>query len=414
VAFAEPGQVMIFLTELTERRGAVRTLDEMLMVRAQPYKEGFMLQVPKAKEVGGQYYLDEQIIAAAGSEFYSVSDRMKVIIPPDRLEQTLHVIMYQRKETLAVFDKTYKDIAREYLGIQLPELEVIAPSIEQPQAIADPPAPQEQLGIFENTSPQRDAPTIVSSKKQPGILEKRIARFLETAGIREAVTQGEDFHLKIENDPYIPLIVERHLDELYLTHYLEQNGDMFIDSEMIFTIQDNGQLRFKETAVQDPFRGGEARGADPCGICEAARIFAQVFSRNILEQGFAEAAREQPQEVESSETTPTLLNPQLQGYLELKKQYPDALVLVEKGQFYETYLDDARILADRLEFILSKMDSGDPSMGQVPLAGIPTRVIERYVQILTAEFTVVKSASPDHITIHPKQIQQEDLKRLAD
>nr|MCU0571101.1 strawberry notch C-terminal domain-containing protein [Oculatellaceae cyanobacterium Prado106] len=289
VAFSEPRQVLAFLTDLTERRGAMQTLDEVLTVKAQMFKDGFVLQTPKTRDVGGKYFLDEQLIAMIGAEFYSVGDRMEVIVPPDRIEQVLNFILNQRQETLAVFDKSYKEVARNYLGIELPQLEIIEPTrIEEHREPAlSAPVIQEPTRIPESRQRDNHSFTIAPAKKQSGILEKRVARFLEEAGIREAVTAGEDFHLRINNNPYIPLVIERHLNELYLTHYREQNGDLFIDSEMIFTIQNNGQLQFKETAVQDPFRGGEMRGSD--------RVFAQIFSRNILEQRFAQAAKQQTQ-----------------------------------------------------------------------------------------------------------------------
>jgi uncharacterized protein YcgL (UPF0745 family) len=97
VAFSNPQQVMTFITELTNRRGIVKTLDELLILKTQFNGEGFVLQTPKAKESGGKYFLDEGLIAAAGSDFYSVSDRMEVVIPPERLEQTLAVLINQRE-----------------------------------------------------------------------------------------------------------------------------------------------------------------------------------------------------------------------------------------------------------------------------------------------------------------------------
>lgn len=312
VAFSEPHQVKVFITELTERQGAVKTLDEVLILKCQHRGDGFVLQAPRARDVGSKYYLDEKLIQAAGSDFYSVRDRMEVVIPPERLESTLNVLMNQRNYTLAAFD--FKDIARDYLGIQLPKLEVI--EAKQPRqgeaevfgregstssGLPATLAPQTEGGQqnlssgVSSTPPLASKPSrqsqqsedqhILPAKQQKGIIERRIVRFLQEAGIRQSVTEGEDFHLRIHNEPYIPLVVERQLNELFLTHYLEQNGDLFIDAEMVFTIEEDGQLRFKETAVQDPLRGGEQRSPD--------RIFAQVFSRNILEQGFAEAARMQ-------------------------------------------------------------------------------------------------------------------------
>jgi hypothetical protein len=123
---------------------------------------------------------------------------------------------------------------------------------------------------------------IAPVNQQTGAAAKNIARFLEQAGLSEAVLQGEEFHLRIENEPYIPLVIERQVDQLYFTHYLTANSDTFIDTEMVFQVLPDGKLWFRETAVPDPIRGGEHRAPD--------RAFAEMFSQNILEQGFAEAA----------------------------------------------------------------------------------------------------------------------------
>jgi hypothetical protein len=300
VAFKQGYQVKAFLTDLTSRRGAVKTLDELLILKAQINGEGFILQAPKAKESGAKYFLDEALIAAVGNDFHSVADRMEVVVPPERLEQTLTVLMNQRQYTLAAFD--HKDIARDYLGVQLPKLEAIDTAAPAPPPMREPlPLPPPPIPSIPSVPPPPTPSStgILPPKQQQGQIEKRIANFLEKAGIREAATAGEDYHLKIENEPYIPLVVERQLDELYLTHYLEQNGDTFIDTEMVFKIQADGQLRFKEVATQDPVRGGECRSPD--------RLFAQTFSRNIHHQGFAEAAKEQLQP--KPEATPQQAHP---------------------------------------------------------------------------------------------------------
>jgi Toprim-like/Protein of unknown function (DUF3991) len=266
------------------------------VVRSQFNGNDFLLQAPRAKESGGKYYLDEALLEAIGSDFYSVSDRMEVVIAAERLEQTLNVIMQQRGYTLAAFD--FKDIARDYLGITLPKLEVLdAEKLEQQAS-----KPLFELGIPASGNAPRSIASIAPVTEQKGIVEKRIARFLDEAGLLQSIMDGEDFHLKIENEPWTPLVVERHGNDLFLTHYLSQNGDTFIDSEMVFKIQADGQLQFQETAVQDPFRGGEQRSPD--------RLFARLFSGNILEQGFATAARsllqtrdQVPQSVQQSHLT---------------------------------------------------------------------------------------------------------------
>ncbi|MEM6517723.1 MAG: strawberry notch C-terminal domain-containing protein [Cyanobacteria bacterium P01_C01_bin.70] len=284
VAFSTPQQVIQFIAQETDRRGIVKTLDELLILKAQFNGDGFVLQTPKSKESGGRYFLDEGLITAAGSDFYSVGNsrterlrqRMEVVIPPARLEQILAVLMHQRHYTLASFES--KDIARKLLGVSLPKLETVeAPAPEPRRVIEPPPATPSPSPVG-----QAPAPPI----KLMGQLERRILKFLREAGIEDAVMHTDEFHMRIENEPYIPLVVERQGDELYLTHYLTQNGDMFIDAEMVFTVLPEGQLRFKETAVQS-LVGGESRRPD--------RSFAQMFSKNIVNQGFATAAKVQLQ-----------------------------------------------------------------------------------------------------------------------
>ncbi|PZO58010.1 MAG: hypothetical protein DCF15_05995, partial [Phormidesmis priestleyi] len=138
--------------------------------------------------------------------------------------------------------------------------------------------------------------------------ERKVAEFLHEAGLAEAV-MGE-FHIKIENPPFIPLTVESHavgegVTQLYLTHYIELNGDLAHDGEMVFNISPDGALRLEETAVKNPFTGGESRiygGGD--------RTFANTFARNIVSQGFAKAAKaEMAQDVQQPMKLPEISSP---------------------------------------------------------------------------------------------------------
>ncbi len=459
IAFKEPYQVMAFITDLTEHRGAVRTLDELLILKAQRNGDGFVLQAPANKESGGRYFLDEAIITAVGSDFYSVSDRMEVVIPPHRLEQTLNVLMNQRNYTLAAFDN--KEIARDYLGIKLPELQVLEsfePQRTEPsgqlQAIQQMRDVQESASVIRTpVTPSSNPPEavektdrshwrIVLPRQQKDGLGKRIARFLEEAGILQAVMEGEEFYLKIENEPYIPLVIERQINELYLTHYLSQNGDTFIDTEMVFQITPDGQLQFKETAVQDSIRGGESRHPD--------RVFARVFSGNILQQGFAQVAREQAKATlqspsleeepveqflqipaETTQCRRERLPADVRNYLTIKDQHPDALVLIKTTDclFYEAFFEDAEAIAIQLDLILTSKRIDDPTVERVPLAGFPVHALDRFIQQLSKESPVIVADGQGAIAHHPKQapslnpsnaqpvsrsLPQPSLKELAD
>ncbi|MBD2095694.1 hypothetical protein H6F90_11065 [Trichocoleus sp. FACHB-591] len=274
VVFQDPQQVKVFLTDVTQRQGSVKTLDELLTIRTQG--SGLVLQTPKSS-VGNRFVLDSDLMSTADSEFYSVGDRMELQVPADRIDSVLSVIMQQKQWSLAAFD--WKEHARDYLGRQLPELRRIESQTLDPPMVAEPSF------VVPAIAPR--APTtfrIAPAKEQSGRAERNTAQFLEQAGLASAVMADSDFYLQVENPPYIPLVIERHDAALHLIHWLEDSqGDLFIDTEMIFHLSETGHLMLQETAVQNPLMGGELRRQD--------RGFAQLFSRNLLQQGFPEAAR---------------------------------------------------------------------------------------------------------------------------
>ena len=410
VAFKEPQQVFRFLTDLTNRQGTVKTLDELLLLKPQQAGEGFILQAPKSKESGGRYYLDEDLIAAAGSDFYSVADRMEVVIPPERLERLLGVVMHQRNYTLAAFE--FKEVARDLVGVSLPTLEKVEihevklPVVSQPVAIASQPTPEP---VVERSMAEAPVTPVVPNMPPMGQLEKRVLRFLRNAGIEQEVMTSQEFHLRIENEPFIPLVVERQGDELYLTHYLTQDGDMFIDSEMVFRVRGEGHIEFKETAVQS-LRGGESRLPD--------RAFAQIFSKNIVQQGFAEAAKAQLQaqaerevggvSLEEQEDERSQMPSDMRQYLEVKDQYPDAIVLVKSpdDRFYEAFFDGAQPLMEHLEMIGTSTESGVKELGRVRVAGFPVGSLHKYLDTLTQHGEVVIAEGEGAIAIHPHQLPE--------
>ena len=70
--------------------------------------------------------------------------------------------------------------------------------------------------------------------------------------------------------------------------------------------------------------------------------------------------------------------PVMQQYLEIKRKNPNVLLLYRLGDFYETFFEDAEIMARELELTLTGKDAG-PVLGRVPLAGIPTKALNNYV-----------------------------------
>lgn len=71
------------------------------------------------------------------------------------------------------------------------------------------------------------------------------------------------------------------------------------------------------------------------------------------------------------------ITPLRQQYLEIKKQYPDAIVFFRLGDFYETFDDDAKKTAEALDIVLT---SRPVAKGvRVPMAGIPFHAVDNYL-----------------------------------
>lgn len=75
------------------------------------------------------------------------------------------------------------------------------------------------------------------------------------------------------------------------------------------------------------------------------------------------------------------LTPMIRHYVEMKDQYPQALLLYRVGDFFETFFQDALTIARELELVLTAKDAGK-EVGRVPLAGIPHHALDRYCMLL--------------------------------
>ena len=77
------------------------------------------------------------------------------------------------------------------------------------------------------------------------------------------------------------------------------------------------------------------------------------------------------------------ITPIRQQYLDVKRQYPDAIVFFRLGDFYETFDADAHVVAEELDIVLT---SRNVAKGQrVPMAGVPHHAAEGYIAKLIAK-----------------------------
>lgn len=81
-------------------------------------------------------------------------------------------------------------------------------------------------------------------------------------------------------------------------------------------------------------------------------------------------------EVKLEDTTPVM-----QQYLKIKQENPEILLWYRLGDFYETFFEDALIMSKELELTLTGRDAG-PKLGRIPLAGIPAKSADSYLEKL--------------------------------
>ncbi len=85
--------------------------------------------------------------------------------------------------------------------------------------------------------------------------------------------------------------------------------------------------------------------------------------------------------INSAEVDIDLLTPSMQHYLKTKRENPDCILLYRLGDFFETFFEDAVTMAKVLEITLTARDAGK-AIGKIPLAGIPIKAMNSYIEKL--------------------------------
>jgi len=81
------------------------------------------------------------------------------------------------------------------------------------------------------------------------------------------------------------------------------------------------------------------------------------------------------------------LTPLMQQFQDIKKQYPDTLLLFQVGDFYELFFDDAKKAAAFLGITLTKR--GNVNGQPIALCGVPVHALNHYLtKLIKGGFTV--------------------------
>jgi len=82
----------------------------------------------------------------------------------------------------------------------------------------------------------------------------------------------------------------------------------------------------------------------------------------------------------------SISTPMRQQYTQLKRQYPDCLLLFRLGDFFELFNEDAKTASQVLEIVLTARGEG---VEKWPMCGVPYHAVEGYVaRLLQAGYTV--------------------------
>ena len=71
------------------------------------------------------------------------------------------------------------------------------------------------------------------------------------------------------------------------------------------------------------------------------------------------------------------MTPMMRQYLEIKKQYPDAILFFRLGDFYEMFFDDAKLVSKELELTLTGRSCGLEE--RAPMCGVPFHSADKYI-----------------------------------
>jgi DNA mismatch repair protein MutS len=104
--------------------------------------------------------------------------------------------------------------------------------------------------------------------------------------------------------------------------------------------------------------------------------------------------------------------PMLQQYLDYKEQYSDALLLFQVGDFYESFFQDAVVIAKALNLTLTSRDKNSPD--PVPMCGVPQAVIDNYLERLVNQgYSVAVVSQSVSYSENGKQVVTRFLERIV-
>ncbi len=106
------------------------------------------------------------------------------------------------------------------------------------------------------------------------------------------------------------------------------------------------------------------------------------------------------------------MTPMMRQYLEIKENYPDAILFFRAGDFYEMFLDDAIIASRELELVLTSRSKGEEAKKN-PMCGVPYHAADTYIDRLVAKGYKVAICEQLEDASEAKGIVKRDVVRVV-
>ncbi|MDQ6780770.1 MAG: DNA mismatch repair protein MutS, partial [Candidatus Eremiobacteraeota bacterium] len=104
-------------------------------------------------------------------------------------------------------------------------------------------------------------------------------------------------------------------------------------------------------------------------------------------------------------------SPLFAQYLQLKAQYPQALLLSRVGDFYEAYGEDAQELATALNIVCTSKEAGKGK--RVAMSGVPHHSVDHYLTRLLRQLRIVAIAEQMEEPVPNRLVRREIVRVLT-
>jgi hypothetical protein len=127
-------------------------------------------------------------------------------------------------------------------------------------------------------------------KENPmNLMQQAVLDILRRYDLDKTFNTAPEFHIRIENPPYMPLVIERQGDIISVAHYSELNGDLIRDPELCLRWPDWVPTSITQDPVgryEEVFSEGNGQVRVRVGLLRDLKLFANLWARNLMAQGF--------------------------------------------------------------------------------------------------------------------------------